>query len=60
MREKSRWGAQQFRALTALAEDQGSVSSTCMPAHNHLKFQFEGTDASSGFCGLLQRCGAHK
>jgi hypothetical protein len=28
--------AQQLRALTTLAEDQGSIPSTLMVAHNHL------------------------
>jgi hypothetical protein len=35
-KQGARGVAQQLRALVALAEDQGSIPSTHMGAHNHL------------------------
>lgn len=45
-------------ALAALVEDPGSVLSTSMVTHNHLKLQFQGSNISSEFCGLLHAHGA--
>lgn len=40
--------AQQLRALVALPEDQGSIPSTYVTAHNCLRLQFQ---TSSGLIG---------
>lgn len=37
--------AQHLRVLTALSEDQSSISSTHMEAHKHLYLQFQGINA---------------
>jgi hypothetical protein len=41
---RARETAQQIRALAALPEDMGSISSIHMAAHNQMLLQFQGFD----------------